>query len=79
MKNNPDNVTVAPLKNKQSVAEAQSVMSALADTCPAHKTKYQRLRVVYLDHASRSYPTMDGTIDGGQLPERGRGGAGIDD
>ena len=36
-------------------------------------------RPAYLEYTSRSYATMDGTIDGGQLPERGRGGAGIDD
>ena len=71
MKNNPDNVTVAPLKNKQSVAKAQATMAALADTC--RDGIYQSLRVEYLDRASRSYTTMDGTIDGSQLPERGRG------
>jgi|TARA_R110000751_G_scaffold56116_1_gene119995 hypothetical protein len=77
MKNNPDNVTVAPLKNKQLIAEAQAIMAALADTC--RDDIHQSTRVEYSDRASRSYMTMDGTIDGSQLPERGRGGAGIDD
>ena len=53
-------------------------------TEPAVEIEYVEIkksdfRPAYLEHTSRSYATMDGTIDGGQLPERGRGGAGIDD
>ena len=53
-------------------------------TMPAVEVEYVEIkesdcRPAYLEYTPRSYATMDGTIDGGQLPERGRGGAGIDD
>ena len=53
-------------------------------TYPAVEVEYVEMKKsdypgLFLEYTSRSYATMDGTIDGGPLPERGRGGAGIDD
>jgi hypothetical protein len=72
------------MKNIKTIEVLYCGTDATWTTEPAVEVEYVEMKKsdcpgLFLEYTPRAYATMDGTIDGGPLPERGRGGAGIDD